>query len=296
MATPVEELILSVRAQIPDKVATAGLDGSAFTAAELLRWANDAITLIAAASLCIQDWYAVPSESGQDVYEIPDHILTVEQLWYDNWPCWRSPELDALFVSKVSSRSYYFGPHSQHQVPRLHVWPAADRTSATTTLSVPVTATDQTLTLASVTDWREYGYAMIENELMLYRTLNKDAKQLRQLLRAQGGTKAAAHARDVTVKERNIWWKGARLPVTLAAVTDPIELPRGLWTIAELYVLSKCRNAEQEHGEARSLMGDFDRWIDKLAQKAGFKGLRQGIQVRTQTPGPGLYYGRVFVP
>lgn len=295
--TTAADLIQSIRDMIPDPVSDPALDGSSFSLASLLRFINSSARTMAAAAPIIMDWYAIQSQSGMDVYELPDHILSVEQLWYDMWPCWRAPELDALFVTKITSRSYFFGPHSIHAIPRLHVWPAADRTGATTTLSSPITATDLTIPLTSVVGFKEYGFAIIESELILYRTVNASpTNTLTQILRGQGGTIAVSHSSGAAVTERNIFFKCSRLPTKITSPSDVVEIPVGLVPLLELGTMARVREAEQELQESRSLRQEFEKGITTLAERAAYKGLRQGIQVRTEPPGPLLYFGRVYVP
>jgi len=294
--TTVHDLIMSIRDQIPDPVSDPAADGAVFSVAALLRWINKAGERMCQAAPIIEDWYAIPSEAGMDVYELPNHITNVLQLWYDLNECVRQPELDALGLSKVTARSYYFGPHSSHIVPRLHVWPAADRSAATTTLTAAMTATQKTVPMASVANFNQYGFVAIDSELILYRTLSSTGPQLTQILRGQGGTLAASHNSGAAVQELNIFFKCNRLPATLTSVSDVFEVPRGLYPIIELYVLAEVRNAEQEFQEARALRQEFDAKVNELAQK-NMK-LRQGMQVRVGPSGPLLYGtgGRVFVP
>ena len=77
---------------------------------------------------------------------------------------------------------------------------------------------------------------------------------------------------------------------------DPIQIPNALVPLIELYVLSKCREAEQEAQLARGMRQEFQQAISTLAQNAAVKGLRQGIQVRNSPEGPLLFGGRVYVP
>jgi hypothetical protein len=296
-STRAGNIILSIRDQIPDPVNDPIVDGTAFSLASLLRWLNDGMRIMASSAPIVQDWYAIGSENGMDVYEIPDVFLSVEQLWYDLWPCFRSPEWSALFVNKISSRSYFFGPHSLHAQPRIHVWPAADRTAATTTLSTTISATDTSIVAASIASFNQYGFFEIEGELILYRTVTAGTNTFSTILRGQGGTTAAPHTSGATISEKNIFFKASRLPTALTGVGDVLEIPVGLTPVLELYVLSKVREAEQESELAKSLRQEFAQAVQMLSTKAQNTGqIRQGIQVRTTLAGPLLYGGRVYVP
>ena len=285
-------LILMIRDDIPDIVDSPTDDGT-FSFSTLLRWISDTMDEMCSTAPVIVDWYAIASEAGMDVYEIPNHITQVNQLWYDNWPCWRAPEIDALFVTKVQSRSYFFGPHAVHATPRLHVWPCADRTGAVTTLATPVGPTDKTIVLTDSSGFRPYGYFKLDDEIVLYRTITGNT--VTNILRGQGGTVPVAHIATAPAVELNIMFQCNRLANPVEVISDVIEVPRSLWPVLELGVMAKVRNAEQEFQEARALRQEFDKTVEKIAQRAANK-LRQGIQVRTEPPGPLYYFGRVYVP
>lgn len=296
--TGVGELVMEIRDLIPDPVDDPAQDGAAFSLATILRFINHAGVEMCHAAPIIEDWYGVPSEQGMDIYELDNKVVDVRQLFYDLWPCWRSPEYNGIFTTKISSRSYFFGPHTSHQIPKIHVWPCADRSGYTTTLSsslslidrvIPVTATGTT-----VTGFRPYGLIQIGNEIMLYRTVDSSLNQLRQILRGQGGTIPEIHTAGDTVKELNIMMKISRLPRPIMSINDPIEVPEGLTPLLETGVLAHIRMIEQEFQEAKSLRAEFDQSLKELATK-GNK-IRQGTQIRSGQDGPLLYGGRVIVP
>lgn len=292
------DIILSVRSQIPDPTAgdDPNLDGNAFKLATLLRWINDAGRLICISVPVIQDWYGVRTLNGQDVYELPDYITSIEQAWYDLLPLSRAPEYDSIFTSKINARSWWFGPHSIHATPRIHVWPAPDANGATTTLSANLTATATSASLTSASGFNAYGFAKIVNEVVRYATVNTTTNVISNLLRGQGGTLAAAANTNDTVDELNLFFKCSRLPRPLTKVGDPYEIPQGLWPLVELYVIAKVRESEQDHATALQLRQEFHGLVDKLGANAQLKGLRQGIQIKTAQYYPNLFRGRVFIP
>lgn len=294
-ATTAGDLILSIRSQIPDPVADPGLDGGAFTYDTLRRWINDACRIMATASPIIQDWYGLQSQQGMDIYEMPNTTLSVEQLWYDLEPCVRSAEAWTIQTSKITAPAYYFGPHSIHAIPRIQVWPANDRTGATTTLTSGITATDTTIPIAAATSIMAFGFIGIDSEIILYRSINAAGTSITNVLRGQAGSLAAAHNTGATVTERNVMMKLSRLPVPIQVPTDPIEIPLGLVPLVELYVLAKVREAEQESVLALQMRQEFNKNMEALTNKASLKGLRQGLQVGQQL-GPMLFRGRVIIP
>lgn len=294
--TAVSDLVLSLRAQIPDPVEgeDPNLDGRAFPTSTLLRWINDAGRLICLAAPVLQDWYGLQSLAGQDVYPLPSYITSVEQVWYDSLPLGRSPEWDGLYSTKATGRAWWFGPHALHASPRLHLFPAPDRTGASTTLASSITDTATSLTVASATGFRPYGFAWLGGtELVRYATLS--GTTLSNLLRGQGGTRAAAWTTGTSVVEGNVFFKCFRLPVPVTRVDDTLELPEPLWPLVELYVLSKVREAEQDHTTSGQLTQQFFGLVECLADKSQLKGLRQGLQVRIGS-GQHMVRGRLFLP
>jgi hypothetical protein len=279
------DIILSIRDQIPDTAPgdDPALDGKAFSLKTLLRWVNDAGRALCARAPIIQDWGAVPSVLDQDIYVLPVGITSVEQVWYDQVPLSRSPEAANIFQEKVQGNAWWFGPHSQHATPRLFVQPAPARTALSTTLGAGLSSTATSLSLSSATGLMSFGFLRVGGtaataEWVRYGTLSGTTAL--NLLRGQSGTKAATWSSGATVDEGNIFYKCYRLPSKLSVVDDPVEIPEGLWPILELYVLSKVHQAEQSHETAMGLRKEFNEAVDQLADRAAFKGLRQGIQVR----------------
>lgn len=293
--TTAGDLLLSIRAQIPDPVADAGADGDSFSYDTLRRWINDACRIMATSSPIIEDWYGIQSQEGMDIYELPTTTLSVEQLWYDLLPCVRAPEALTIYNSKITSRGYYFGPHSTHAQQRIQVWPASDRTGSTTTLTSGITDTATTIPVAAATAFKAYGFLSIDNEVILYRTVNAAGTSITNILRGQAGTEAVSHNIGTTVTERNIMMKMSRLPVPIQQPGDPLEIPDGLVPLLELYVLAKVREAEQESVIALQMRRDWDQAMQKLTSSAQLAGLRQGLQVSSAV-GPDLFRGRVYIP
>lgn len=288
-----DEIITSVRGLIPDPVADNDSDG-AFSASLIRQWINDAMDEISGNVPCVLDWSGVQSIQGMDLYEMDSSVLTIQQLWYDLWPCWQTPELDTTFVTKVGGRSYFFGPHSVGAFPRLHVWPACDRTGLSTTLSAGITSTATTIGLTSVTGLKDYGYLKIDNEIITYRTLGTSS--VSNVLRGQAGTTAASHLISAPVTELNIMFKFSRLATHVTSKTSVIEIPKPLIPLIEMYVMANVRQAEQEYQESRGLRKEFEGGLKKAADSLALKTPRQGMQVRSEPPGPYLYFGRVYVP
>lgn len=294
--TTARSIIMSIRDKIPDPVDNPNEDGTAFSLATLLRWLNDAMRIMCSRAPIIQDWYGIPSATGMDVYEIPPYINSVEQCWYNLLPLTRDAELNDIFTTKIQGRSWWFGPHSIHAQPRIHVWPTCDTTGASAELVGTIAADANSYTLNTTTGFQTFGFHLVGQELILIRNINKNTGVVTNILRGQGGTDAVAHNAGTPVRDCNIFFKCFRLPRQLSGIDDIIEVPQGLWPLLEIYVLAQVREAEQDHTIYANMMQQFMGFVDQLAAKSQLQGLRQGIQVRLGPPGPQLYMGRTYIP
>lgn len=296
MATTAANILTSIRGQIPDIVSNITTDGAAFSLSLLLLWLNDAMRALATAAPVIIDWTAIQSTSGMDAYVLPDFWVTTEQAWFDLLPCTRVAEIDDIFTTKITGRSWWFAPHSSTVTPVIHMWPACNRTGSTTTLNGNIGATDTTITLTDSSGFNTMGFFTIGTELVRYMANNTTTGVMTNILRGQGGTVAAAHLTGAVVTENNIMLKGSRLPIPLVDTTSLIEIPQGLWPLLELYVIAKVREAEQDSGTAIKLRQEFYAACEKLGNKSQFKGTRQGLQIRISPAGPNLFGGRLYIP
>lgn len=289
------DLILSIRDVIPDR--TEGddptIDGRAFTLSTLLRWINQAGKLICQNAPVIQDWYAISTVSGQDLYELPNYITSVEQAWIDLVPLDRSSEGDNIFTTKRSGMAWWFSPHAIHARPRLFIWPAPATTAAVTQLNGGVSSVATTFTVDSSADFNQLGYAFVEDELVRFGGVNSPTT-LNHIMRGEGATTPDGHSDNTTVTEGNLTIKVYRLPKPVTTSEDQLEIPLGLHPLIELFVLSKVRSTEQDENSAMQLRQEFLQTVNALSDKAPVKGLRQGIQVKEIPPGP--YTSRLILP
>lgn len=307
MAETAGDIINSIRYQIPDRTTgdNPALDGTAFTYTTLVQWINDASELIGLAAPVVIDWWGVQSIGGQDLYPIPSYILDMRKAWYDLKPLTIDSEGDDIFTTKVGGPSWWFGLHSTSAETNIwHVWPAPSRTGSVTTLSASIGATDTVIPVVDPSQFMTFGFATIENELIRYATVPQKFTPgaqvtqgaLSQVLRGQGGTAPVAHQAGVAVVEDNIMFNCSRLPIRIVAVTDPVEIPKPLWALIELYVLAKVRATEQNDEMATQLRKEFFSLVEQLANKAQLSKSRQGLQVRVLPLARQLYAGRVYIP
>lgn len=295
--TNLQNLILNIREDIPDRVEgdDAHLDGRAFSLATILRWINDASDLICLNANVIQDWYAIPSVAGQDLYELPDFITSVEQVWFNLLPLDRSSEQENLFTVKRSGSSWWFSPHNTGITPRLFLFPAPSVSAATTQLNGAVTATATSFTVDDASTFNQYGYLDVDGEIDRYSTV-ASTTSITNLVRGQAGTTAVAHADNAVVTDLNIMFKCFRLARHVETADDVLELPRGLFPLVQLYAAAKVASAEQDKQGGAQMFQMFMSLIDKLSAKPAVQGLRQGIQVKLWPDGGTSANVRMVIP
>ena len=295
--TNLQRLINNVRFEMPDR--TEGddphLDGRAISLAQILSWVNDAGDIICGKSNVIRDWYAIPSVSGQDVYELPEHITSAEQVLYNLLPLDRSPEYDNLFTVKRSGSAWWFSPHATNIIPALYVMPAPSESAAATQLDGSLSDTATSMTVDSTTGFNPYGYVKVGDEIIRYSTVGS-ATALTNLVRGQAGTKAEAHANNDAAVDQNIIMNVFRLPVHVVDADSRLEIPRSLHPLLELYVMAKFVGSEQDKQAGAQMLQMFMGLVDQLADRPATRGLRQGIQVKTWPNGGTAANVRVYMP
>lgn len=292
----VQNLIFSIRDQIPDPPLTANdptSDGAAFTYATLLRWVDDAGRIMCGKARVIVDWHAITSRIGMDTYELPPQILDVMECWYDLQQLGEQPQNFDYDRNKITAPSYTFGHHASHAIPRFHVWPTCDRSGAMTTLAASIGSMDSSIILTDASQFKPYGFMLIDSEIIMYRTITTNT--LTGILRGQSLTLPASHTIGGSVTELNIMFKVHRLPMPCNCATR-LEIPMEFWPLIELYVISKVREAEQDHQTSRVMRDEFNKYVDTMAEKNRRSWPRQGTQVGPSWSGPLLYNrGRVIV-
>lgn len=305
-AVTADTIINSVRDQIPDPVYDAAgnplpsTDGNLLRASTLYRWLSQAVKIVVSnIDWLIDDWWALPKTAFQPNYVLDSHFVQVSEAYADGWALTRLDEADILYPNQqVTGQPIWFGVNNRSggQI-RLFFWPVETASDPAPTLSLAIGATSGTdpIQVSSTTGFLNYGYVLIEQELIQYQTLNATMLRLGTISRGAWTTGAVAHAMGVPVTHCSLWCKGKRMPTDITGATSPIELPSAFLHPLELYVLSKARRAEQEFQEASNLMKEFYQEIERIAKNPYWK-VHQGAQVRRygEIAFGGLAYGRVI--
>lgn len=295
--TNLQRLIHNIRVDIPDP--TEGddthLDGRAYSLQTILGWINDAGDVMCHKANIISDWYAIPTVADQDVYELPDYITSVEQVFFNLLPLDRSSTQENMFTVKRSGSSWWFSPYDIGIIPRLFLFPAPSVAAATDQLNGSLSSTATTLTVDSTTGFNAYGYLKIDDEIIRYAKVTS-ATVIGGLLRGQCGTTATAHSDNAVVVDQNLVMKCFRLPRQVENADGVLEIPRGLHPLIQLYVASRVISAEQDKQAAAQLRNEFFQLVDQLSARPATQGIRQGRQVMTWPNGGTAANTRLLIP
>lgn len=300
-----DEIINSVRDQIPDPVYDASgnpqpsTDGNLLRASTLYGWLDKAVKIVAAnlGGWLIDDWTAMAKQQAQPNYTLDRLFVQVSDAYADQWPLTRLDEAPTIYPNApIQSQPFWYGVHRRADALTLFFWPIEGASDPVTTLSVALGSSgDSAVQVVSTTSFLSFGFLQIENEIIQYQQLSTSPIGVSVLTRGVGGTVPATHAAGVPVTHLSLWCKGKRTPQKIVGATSAIELPLPFLHPLELYVLARARRAEQEFGEARSLMQEFYQEIGRIDANPGWK-VSQGAQVKPYGDPSlgGLAYGRVI--
>lgn len=309
MSTTAETYINSIRDQIPDRVVdSSGTelpqgDGGLFTAITLVRWIDRAVKVTAQKlGFVVEDWYAVAATANQPFYPLDGKWVNVHQAFANQWQLAWLDESRTFFPSVPVGRSIYYGAHKTTDHLQLNFYPIPDVTDPTATANGALSSSAVTVNISSTANFLSYGYAAVDyglstEEIIQYqRTASPNA--LGVVTRGVCGTTAQAHSTGATVKHLGLWIKGSRLPLDVTTYNSIIELPPAVQYAIELWVLSRCRRAENDDQSAQSLMQEYTQEVLRLKADPTWQGKAQGRQIPgygTAIQGP-LAWGRVILP
>jgi hypothetical protein len=300
--TTAAELINRVRDLVPDPIYSAGVpqpdaDGGLFRASTLYRWLDDGVRLITAATgYTLLDWTAMRAVQNRATYAVDSAFVVLDEAY--------AKLIRARLLNQRTLDTIYPGRSGESQSVQVAVyrntgqlwlswWPVPNYFDPVTTLASPMTTVDASATLAVGTDFLDYGYALIENELVQYQEL--DGNQLKDLTRGAGGTLAATHSVGVSVTSCSLWVRGSRSPAQITGSTSIVEVPAMWIPLLNNYLLAQCRLSENEFQEAGRMMKEFQESVQSIAQIfAGREPITQdaadvgrqptGVNLRTPSP------------
>jgi hypothetical protein len=297
-------IINIVRDLIPDPVYNGGgvaqptQDGGIFRAQTLYRFLNDAVKAVEQKTgWVVRDWTALNTTAHIPHYDVNGQWHTLDEVFLNGWRLARTDEGNLLWPQTIeTTQGVIYAVHNTTDHWNVRLYPAPSVSDPLTFLSISgIGATDVTCSIGSATGFLPYGFIQIDSELIQYYRLV--SLQLSGLVRGVGGTTAASHAQNATITHMSCWVKGCRVPNEIVTSTDKVEVPPAFQYPLQLYVLAKCRQAENEYGEAAKLMAAFDKECNDRLLDPRWKD-HQGQQVKAYGEplfGP-LAWGHVVVP
>lgn len=273
-------------------------DGGFWRSQTCYRFLSDAVKACAQGmGWFVQDWFALPATANQPAYLLDPHWTAMQSVIVNGWVLAPIDEVLTIYPGKEITQKQpirYFQRKFLDQIT-VGIFPAPTVTDPTPTLLGTMTSVSSTATFTTTAGWLQAGYFQVESEIIRYETI--DASSTFTLTRGQCGTTAAAHNANLAATHLSIWVKGPRMPMDITTATDIIELPSAFIYPLELYVLSKYRQSEQEFGEARALMKDFENELEKKRRDPYWQSLDSNVVQPFDAPAYGpLAWNRVIVP
>lgn len=285
MSVQASAVINIVRDLVPDPVYSAAgdpqpsTDGGLFRAQTLYRFLNDGTkALVSKTGWVLEDWTAVPVIAHIPHYEVSNAWQSFDEVFMKGWRLGRAAEGYLMWPQVVETgQPVCYAVHNQTDQTSVRFFPAPNFTDAATTLSAPIDAVQTTIAVASTTGFLPYGFVQIDSELIQYYGLTSTT--LVGVLRGVGATTAATHSASTPVTHCSGWIKGMRTPKDIVTASDLLEIPNAFQYPLQLYVLSRCRQSENEFAEASSLMQQFMHECDERKNDPKLQA-NQGLQVR----------------
>ena len=285
MSIQASALINIVRDLIPDVAYDSGgnplptTDGGLFRVQTLYRFLNDGIkSLVQKTGWVINDWTAVATTNHIPTYDINGQWHAFDEVFLNGWRLGKAAEGYVLWPQKVETgQAVVYAFHNTTDHWNLRLFPAPNFSDPVTTLNGAINASVTSLVVTSAAGFMPYGFLQLENELIQY--YNVSTNTISGIVRGVGGTTAASHGNGVNVTHASCWVKGARTPNEVVLSTDVVEVPPAFQYPLQLYVLSRCRQSENEFTEAAKLMAEFNSECTQRANDPRLKD-NQGSQVR----------------
>jgi hypothetical protein len=264
-------------------------DGGFIGAAAIYRWLNAALEIIARGTGGFQDYSAIGSTVNQPLYQIPATWNSITSIWYDGY--WMQGGDPGYFWRRNSITSQVLSSaHISHNAGRtiLEVYPQPARTSQTTSLAAPMTATDTTANLTLCSFVLPFGFCSIGSEIVAYATIN--GNQLTGLIRGLGGTSAIAHTAEEPVIECNIAWMGKRQSsqkYSPGQSTATLPVTSGWDQLIIQYMAGRAKIVEHDLQSMAAFNQDMEKQVHSWAQT------NRGVVRRRQVggpSGPGVYF------
>jgi hypothetical protein len=184
------------------------MDGDAISASSLFRWINRGLELASQVAGGLFDYSGVSTVSGMPQYIVSGQYKRISTVWYDGYPL-AMDDAGNFFRRNTITASVLASVATSLLTDRmmLEVWPQPSRTAAQTTLAVALAAGDTQATLTSTAGFLlTDGFVNFGGEICSYNGIAGNV--LQNLVRALGGTVAAAAPIGTPVSELNLFFQG----------------------------------------------------------------------------------------
>jgi hypothetical protein len=307
MSVTAGSIVTRVRDLIADPVysstgvANPSGDGEDFRASTLYNFLDDAIGIVVQRTgWVVQDWTAYAVVSGQPNYVLDPKWINIDDGFKDIWRLQRIDEAYTYWPNLTTSgKSSWFSTHRVTDHWEIGLFPAPNTNEPTPTLVATLSNTGTTASLSSVSSFNSYGYMSVDNEIVFYGSVQSvsGAFSITPLQRGQCGTSVSSHNNGALCTHLTVWFKGRRMPLTVATASDVVELPLSFLHPLQTYVLARCREMTEEFQQAAALMKQFDEQVERIRQDPAWRE-NQGMQIMAygEPALGGLAFGRLVIP
>ncbi len=301
-------------------------DGQFLRAQTIVRWINQAQSIIGQSLKGIQDWTALRGIINQDVYSIDPRYFEIDLLYYDGLVAVGPPSIteDYITTQNIVTGFTLSWSISRTAPPlKIRVWPSPGRTPGQSFLNAAIGPYNTSFAVVSAANFGaaggpSFGWLLIGNsELVRYQVLTSSTNTFSIVTRAQGGTRAQAHNSGAVVQETNIWIRGKRLPTPVGiplvgavnptpvlsdpewlsgsytlGLRDPLELPDYVTHLIVEWCLRRARIKENDQQAGDALLKNF---ADALSVAHRAQRRPRIGQAKISGQGPALWGGRVII-
>jgi len=285
-------------------------DGTALSAAALYRWINEGLDVMTSITEGIRDVTGIPSTAAQAQYQVIGNWRSLTSGFYDGWPITFGNKSDVFRHGNVRGISGTAVLNQDSVVQQIELYPQSSRTSGTSLISSPLTATSTAIPYTpGTTGWvLGFGLALLGPypadpsacELVYYSS--NVSNSLTQLTRGMGGTVAQAWPAGTPLTECNIYMSGIRYPIHYqrGQAATQLNLPPAWIDALKDYLSSRFKGAEQDVEGQQAMLKSCEQKCQAIKGNRQVMSPRRvqagGVTGPEVVSGLGGYFGGVILP
>lgn len=252
------ELRLDVRSRIMESAARY------FTSTEIDRWINLGYRDFIARTEWTEKVVGLGLVAKQYEYVLDDDVIKINKMTFDDqyriFPRSQEELYRHMGAGNLQSserpRVYMIYPFDK----KFRLFPRPSTTSATTTLSAPITTTDTTIPATSTANFPSAGRFTINEEQVLY--FDKTATSFLQCVRGDGLEPVNTHD-DGPITELDVQVYVQSLPAKLALATDVPEIGEEWHEALVLYAAQTAMQKRDKYRQAAALHGLYLEMVNR---------------------------------